>query len=343
VPPVAGSLSALGPSLVEPPPALVAEPSLGGPPPAGPGGTAASPQANAVAPSSGRLRIRAGALVTAIVVVLAALGLPIFEHDVTASHERSAQKHLTAQLANLEATTSTAAAPVKGKVFGSLALPRLAITNLEVVEGATLANLRNGPAHDSGSQLPGQQGAVVIVGHRATYGAPFARLGQMRVGDVISLRTPGGLFVYRVSRKPQVLRPGAGSLQLPSAAEVAASGGLVDQADQALVLATAANANGQSQSLEIVVATLDQASGLSGTPTLNSGAVVAQVRAVPGQSIGIVFLLLWLALVAVAVSIGRRLRSRIPANVVYALISIVVLVSVYQMYVAIDRLVPGTH
>jgi sortase A len=294
---------------------------------------------------SGPLRVRPAALLCAVVIVVAALGLGVFEHSVTASRERSAQKHLAKQLSQLQVLPATGAArPEFGRVFGSIDVPRLGTTGLEIVEGATLSNLRQGPAHDATSQLPGQNGAVVIVGHRATYGAPFARLDQLRVGDVISLLTPSGLYVYRVTRPPTVLRPGAGSLQLPTAAEVRASGGSAAQADQALILATGASSSGQSQSLDVVVATLDRAAAAATpAPGRTSSNVVAQLQSVPGQSIGLVLLLLWLAVALAAVTVGQRLLPRFPPALVVAGASVVVLLSVYQCYLAVDRLVPGTH
>jgi sortase A len=288
-----------------------------------------------------RLQVRVGAVVAAVAILVAALGVRGFEAYGTASREQRSQQHLMAAFANIEASRGTNAAwPVNGGPFALLDIPRLAINGQAVVEGATLADLRRGPARDSASQLPGQRGAVVILGRRRTYGAPFARLGQLRAGDVISMRTPSALWVYRVSASPQVLPPGA-TLQMPSAVDT--NGGPGDPVDQALVLATSVSSRGQS--LEVVVATLDQAS-TTGSPAASasaSGQVVAQLRSVPGQRIGIVLFGLWLLVLAGALALARRFRPRLPPAFVYGACSVVVLIALFQLYLAVDRLLPGTY
>jgi len=313
-------------------PAMVA-PSEKRPPP---------PAAAPVKPRAARTGLQPVPVLVALAVVAAALGLVVLERYGTASHERGSQDHLAAQFAELQAKRGAQDWPVAGKAFAFLDVPRVDIDEQAVVEEATLADLRRGPAHESSSELPGQPGAVVILGRRQTYGGPFARLGDLRVGDVITLRTPGALFVYRVSRPPQVLSPGPGAtLQLPSPAQVVASGGPAGGADQALVLATSRSSRGRS--LEVVVATLDQASTANPGSRPASGNLVAQLRSVPGQPIGMALFVVWLLVALGAVDLVRRVGPRLPPAVVYGATSVVVLVAVYHMYLAIDRLVPGTY
>jgi sortase A len=68
-----------------------------------------------------------------------------------------------------------------------------------VVEGTSPQNLTLGPGHLRDSPLPGQGGMSVIYGRRATFGAPFSRLGQLRPGDKITVITGQGASSYTVS------------------------------------------------------------------------------------------------------------------------------------------------
>jgi LPXTG-site transpeptidase (sortase) family protein len=289
------------------------------------------------------LHLQGRAVLIGLAIVAAAVGLLGYEHLWTATREHRAQQQLAAQFAALQSRPSVPTHPAPGTVFASLQVPRLGIDSLDVVEGVSLASLRRGPAHVSTSQAPGETGAVVIVGHRSTYGAPFGRLGALRVGDVISLRTPASLYVYRVEGAPEVVRPGSGSVQLPSAAQVVASGGPSAGAYQTLVLATADSTRGQAQSMEVVVATLDQPAAVGLAPSPGASNVVAQFGVVPGESIGFVLLVMWLLVIGAVLAAGASLTRWLPPALVSILQGLAILVCVYQVYLAIDRMVPGTH
>jgi len=69
-----------------------------------------------------------------------------------------------------------------------------------VVEGVSTDVLRDGPGHYPGTALPGQDGNVVISGHRTTYTRPFYGLDALDPGDLVFLDTAGGTFTYRVAR-----------------------------------------------------------------------------------------------------------------------------------------------
>lgn len=48
--------------------------------------------------------------------------------------------------------------------------------------------------------MPGQLGNAAIAGHRTTYGAPFNRLDELKIGDEIRIETLwGGNYLYRVT------------------------------------------------------------------------------------------------------------------------------------------------
>ena len=77
-----------------------------------------------------------------------------------------------------------------------------------VVEGVGTGDLKKGPGHYPGTALPGQVGNSVISGHRTTYGAPFVRLDELKVGDAIVLESREMWFTYRVTRQ-QIVAPTA--------------------------------------------------------------------------------------------------------------------------------------
>jgi sortase A len=88
-----------------------------------------------------------------------------------------------------------------GKGFARIYLPTLGRKEEHVVvEGVSHADLKKGPGHFPGTDLPGQLGNVVISGHRTTYGAPFNRLDELDRGDAIVLETRTAFYTYSVQR-----------------------------------------------------------------------------------------------------------------------------------------------
>lgn len=83
-----------------------------------------------------------------------------------------------------------------------------------VVEGVGVRDLRKGPGHYPGTQLPGQVGNFVVSGHRTTYGAPFNRVDELRPGDPIVVETKDLWYTYRVLRT-EIVRPTAIDVTYP--------------------------------------------------------------------------------------------------------------------------------
>lgn len=77
-----------------------------------------------------------------------------------------------------------------------------------IVEGVGTEDLKRGPGHYPGTALPGAIGNMVISGHRTTYGAPFNRVDELRVGDPIVIETRDTWFTYRVTGQ-QIVAPTA--------------------------------------------------------------------------------------------------------------------------------------
>jgi sortase A len=88
-------------------------------------------------------------------------------------------------------------APKKGQAIGVLRIPGIGL-DMAVVQGDYWWTLQRGPGHDASTPLPGEGGNVTIAGHRTTFLHPFWSLDKVRPGDLISLETAGGRFVYRV-------------------------------------------------------------------------------------------------------------------------------------------------
>ncbi|MGQ0680124.1 MAG: class E sortase [Actinomycetota bacterium] len=92
----------------------------------------------------------------------------------------------------------------QGEAVAIIRIPRIGIDQV-VVEGTSVADLRLGPGHYSGTPLPGHSGNSAIAGHRTTYGAPFRRLNELKVGDEILIQTKGGKSKYVISGSTVVL------------------------------------------------------------------------------------------------------------------------------------------
>ncbi|MEO8099435.1 MAG: class D sortase [Acidobacteriota bacterium] len=91
---------------------------------------------------------------------------------------------------------------MEGSLVGRLEIPRLGVSTI-VFEGTSDATLDKGVGHLSGSAFPELGGNVVLAAHRDTF---FRPLKDIRVGDVITLRTPRAEVRY-VVRETQLVEP----------------------------------------------------------------------------------------------------------------------------------------
>jgi sortase A len=83
--------------------------------------------------------------------------------------------------------------------------------NLPLWDDAGVVPLRYGAGILVDSVLPGQEGNLVILGHRMkTYGSLFNRLGEIKIGDeVIIDSTDGNKYVYIVDQIESAIKPSA--------------------------------------------------------------------------------------------------------------------------------------
>lgn len=169
---------------------------------------------------------------TFITAGLLLLGLVVYQLWGTGIEQRRAQDRLredfTELISTVTATPSTATDSSATTAAGSTDItvpkrPNSALALLEVpsagiadivVEGATVSALRHGPGHITGTALPGEAGNSAIAGHRTTYGAPFANLDDVAIGDEVKVTTARGVFTYAIDdvrivgpNRTDVLRP----------------------------------------------------------------------------------------------------------------------------------------
>lgn len=86
--------------------------------------------------------------------------------------------------------------PKKGETFGELIIPKLDAV-LPIVEGTDPDELEKGVGHYFQSVLPGEADNSVLSGHRDTV---FRRVGELKVGDQLIVKTDAGLFTYKIEK-----------------------------------------------------------------------------------------------------------------------------------------------
>jgi LPXTG-site transpeptidase (sortase) family protein len=262
--------------------------------------------------------------VPTVVVVLAVLAAAVllaaaWEGLVASLMYTSRQHHRAADFSVGRRTI------VDGEALAVLQLPAIGLNEV-VAEGASVDNLRGGPAHVTGTVLPGAPGASVIVGKSTRYGGPFADLDRVKAGDLVMVKVranaPVAFTVTKVDR-----RSSPGTVEL-------------DTADPTLVLATGRGGL-LSSGVTVVTATAPQPAPTDkavtpgpplhgtwrltadrGNPLINREAVLAYAALI--------------ALVLVVRFLSRRVR---PLTFVAVVAPLVVLVFVLGA-LELDRVLP---
>jgi sortase A len=85
-----------------------------------------------------------------------------------------------------------------GKPLGWIVIPRVHLRVVFVQGTSWLHDLSQGPGHYEQTSVPGLGRTTAIAGHRTTFGAPFSRIDDIRIGDSILLKLPYGSFRYSV-------------------------------------------------------------------------------------------------------------------------------------------------
>lgn len=153
------------------------------------------------------LRRRRGgrALLSVLTTALFLAGAGLFSYPLLTDlyTERIVQDQLAQEFDRLETATPETWQPTMaaGSPLTRIVVPALDVDTI-VVAGTTPAALRAGAGHYPSTPLPGTVGNVGIAGHRTTYGRPFHRLDELRVGDEVWLLTPVGDHRYVVTDPP---------------------------------------------------------------------------------------------------------------------------------------------
>lgn len=92
--------------------------------------------------------------------------------------------------------------PSFGDKYATLKISKIGI-NAPVYFGATDEILLKGVAHDSGSYFPGEGGTVIMCEHN--YMNNLRRLGELKNGDIIEVKTSYGDFYYKLYKSQTVL------------------------------------------------------------------------------------------------------------------------------------------
>jgi LPXTG-site transpeptidase (sortase) family protein len=196
------------------------EPASASPGPAQPS-PAAKPGASATPPGAGAIVQGIGIAVTLLGVLV--LGFVGYVYFLSGVQEARTQTTMYATLrGELARGVAPLGSPRPGTPVAILNIPAIGLHNEVVVEGTSPENLVNGPGHLRDTSLPGQTGLAVLYGRRATFGAPFARVPQLRPGDKIAVTTGQGTAVYQVkltgdSRNQILINPAANQMMLLTA------------------------------------------------------------------------------------------------------------------------------
>lgn len=82
-----------------------------------------------------------------------------------------------------------------GDAIGILTIPKIK-ADLAIVEGTDPDDLEKGVGHYKGSYLPGDNGQIVLSGHRDTV---FRKLGELKVGDPLLVKVANGNHEYKIT------------------------------------------------------------------------------------------------------------------------------------------------
>ncbi|MGN6794451.1 MAG: class E sortase [Streptosporangiaceae bacterium] len=127
------------------------------------------------------------------------LGFLAYLFGISGVQEARAQSNAYATLRwELGQQVAPLAAATPGAPVAILNIPAIGIKNMIVVEGTSPENLELGPGHVPNTPLPGENGVAEIFGRRASFGAPFGKLGELRRGEKVTIITGQGTSAYTV-------------------------------------------------------------------------------------------------------------------------------------------------
>jgi sortase A len=136
------------------------------------------------------------------VVALASIAFCSVAYGSAAIHQARQKAVLAALRASaaaapehLASASQTSNSKVTNNVLlGLIEIPRLDTASI-VEEGVETSTLWKAVGHIPGTALPGERGNAVLAAHRDTY---FSGLGDLKVGDLVSFKSPTATYSYRV-------------------------------------------------------------------------------------------------------------------------------------------------
>lgn len=111
--------------------------------------------------------------------------------------------HVTAQRAD----ATQAVAPSALKRIASISIPKLKVSQT-IYSGVTNAVFDRGVGYWPGTALPGQEGNMVLGGHRTSGTHPFYDIQKLVPGDTILVTRGGQVFTYVVNGS-KIVKPTA--------------------------------------------------------------------------------------------------------------------------------------
>lgn len=120
---------------------------------------------------------------------------------------------------------------ISGKPFAMLYVPKLWGEGrvVPILQGVGERELAKGIGHYTDTDLPENVGNFAIAGHRATHGEPFANFQYLAKGDLVTVETLAGQYVYELVADVKVApedvwvlgtKPNIPSVTIPDGAKI---------------------------------------------------------------------------------------------------------------------------
>lgn len=143
---------------------------------------------------------RSGSWITIVFSIVIAVGLSTIALAGVSIYQMNASSGSTylPELASsfTDVPKSVLSKPKVGEVIGTLWIPKIKKT-IAIIEGTGSKELKLGVGHYVKSVLPGVSDNSVLAGHRDSV---FRNLGELKLGDLMTVRTSYGTFVYEVHK-----------------------------------------------------------------------------------------------------------------------------------------------
>lgn len=274
-----------------------------------------------------RQRVRRVAGIVCLATAATIGAFLVFEFGISSLSAARSQRMLLTQFQTLSAqgpASTVTWQPALGQPIGILTIPRLGLQTV-VVEGTSSSDTAQGPGHFAGSPLPGRPGNSVIAGRRATFGSPFANLGELQKGDTIQVSTGVGMFTYAVTGH-MTIKPNDLDAVNPTT-------------DNRLTLMTSDPKYRASGRL-VVTASLV---GLPAPEARKPIAVLPQDQVgLSGEPWALAPLLLWIELLVGTALVALWLSRRSARRVAWLYATPIVIALMWASFMALNRLLPAT-